>query len=185
MIEEWKDIPGYESYYQVSNFGRIRSLQYKGRKRMLVLKPIIKRTGYYVVSINRLQKHIHRLVAEAFLPNPCNFPVVDHIDTDKSNNSVENLRWCSIKDNVNNPLSKELRTNMVRRKCYGRLGKDSLTHKAVYQFSITGEFVRHWECMSDACRHYGIDTGSMTRVCQGKSHTAKGFVWRYQNMFEL
>ena len=185
MTEEWKDIQGYEGKYQVSNFGQIRSLQYKGRKRLLILKPVIKATGYLVVSLNGCQKHIHRLVAEAFIPNPHNYPVVDHINTEKSDNSASNLRWCSIKDNVNNPISKELRIKMVRHKCKGRLGKDSLTHKAVYQFSIAGKFVRRWECMSDACRHYNIDTGSMTRVCQGKCHTAKGFVWRYQNKFEL
>ena len=185
MKEVWKDIQGYEGRYQVSNAGRVRSLQYKGRKRVLILKPIQKTTGYYVVSLSNRQIHIHRLVAEAFIPNPFHLPVVDHINTNKADNTVENLRWCSIKDNVNNPISKELRIKAVQCKCRGRFGKDSATHKTVYQFNITGEFVRRWDCMSDACRHYGIDSGAMTKVCQGKNYTAKGFVWRYQNNFEI
>lgn len=98
VIEEWKDIEGFGGLYQVSNLGRVRSI----RK---ILTPKDNGHGYKSVclclGLNRYYRYIHRLVAEAFIPNPKRFKEVDHIDCSRDNNSVTNLRWTSHKLNCN------------------------------------------------------------------------------------
>ena len=110
-LEVWKDIKGYEGLYQVSNFGRVRSLDryveqmdrwgniasrlYKGK----VLSQKISKSGYSQVQLFCARKrgksaYVQRLVADAFVPNPDNFPEVNHIDENKSNNNSVNLEWC-------------------------------------------------------------------------------------------
>ena len=120
MPEIWKDIKGYEGLYQVSNKGRVKSvdryadnhgtMQFRPER---ILKQNIQDAGRnkrcaVALSKNSIIKRyrVHRLVAEAFIPNPENKPYIDHIDTDSTNNCVENLRWATAKENSNNPLSK-------------------------------------------------------------------------------
>lgn len=113
MIEEWRPIEGYEGLYEVSSYGRVRSVDrfivdslghrkfYKGK----VLIPVKSNLGYLLVSLCCNGKHkgitVHRLVAQAFLPNPDNLPEINHKDEDKTNNSVENLEWCDRSYNIN------------------------------------------------------------------------------------
>ena len=106
--EEWKDVVGFEGFYMVSNFGRLLSFHLSFPH---LLTPNLDRFGYLRVCLSNGGKQktprVHRLVGEAFLPNPNNYKEIDHIDTDKTNNAVTNLRWCTSKDNSNNPLSIE------------------------------------------------------------------------------
>ena len=109
MIEEWRPIEGYEGLYEVSSYGRVRSVDryvrcsygsyrlHKGK----VLSPGIRPDGYLVVSLKYKMFRVHRLVAQAFIPNPDNLPQINHKDEDKSNNRVENLEWCTAKYNNN------------------------------------------------------------------------------------
>ena len=104
-MEEWKDIEGYEGLYQVSNLGNVRALKfYHSRNNVHLLKPTVNKYGYCVVSLHKDKKvkqyRVHRLVAIAFLPNPDNLPYVNHIDCDKTNNSLTNLEWCTQSENV-------------------------------------------------------------------------------------
>lgn len=111
MKEEWKDIKGFEGYYQVSNLGQVRSVErYKNNHKKLqlvkscVLKTFEHQKGYLVVKLckNNIKTHkrLHRLVAEAFIPNPKNKPQVNHIDGNKKNNIVSNLEWCNGSYNI-------------------------------------------------------------------------------------
>ena len=128
MEEIWKPIKGYEKYYEVSTFGNVRSLDrfikcetiFGNNKNFIkkgrLLKPRTSKsrgleTGYYRVMLNGKNKCVHKLVAEAFIPNPENKPQVDHIDGDVCNNKVFNLRWVTQKENNNNiiTLSKKRR----------------------------------------------------------------------------
>ena len=95
MEEIFKDVKGYEGYYEVSNLGRVRSTSYKGTR---ILKPNLKsRYKIVVFCINQIKVHklVHRLVAEAFIPNPNNYSIVNHIDGNRKNNEVSNLEWCT------------------------------------------------------------------------------------------
>lgn len=118
-MEVWKPINGYSERYEVSNYGRVRSKdmivngrlkdchKIKGR----ILKPCNDREGYenVVLCINQQRKtfRLHRLVAIAFIPNPENMPEIDHIDANRSNNKVDNLRWSTRKTNSNNPITRK------------------------------------------------------------------------------
>jgi hypothetical protein len=115
MIEEWKDIIGYEGYYQISNLGRVKSFERKVTRILMggekttrikkeqIIKNLITRGGYYRVNlvVNKTRKYyVHRLVAIHFIYNPLNKPFVNHLDGNKLNNSIENLEWVSQRENV-------------------------------------------------------------------------------------
>ena len=125
--EIWKPIKGYEGLYEVSSLGNVRSVDkylmfgnhyclFKGKP----MKPHHNSTGYLRIGLrkNNQKKNyfVHRLVAEAFIPNPSNLPCIDHINTIKTDNRVENLRWCSCKENMNNPLTREYANIKIRSK---------------------------------------------------------------------
>lgn len=112
MEEIWKDIKGYEGLYQISNFGNIKSLvgwngnKYikKYYKREKILKKSFSTTGYLKIGLKKDGKFknykVHRLVAEAFIPNPCNYPIINHINGNKIDNRIENLEWCTYSYNT-------------------------------------------------------------------------------------
>lgn len=116
MKEVWKDIKGFEGRYMVSNLGDVYSLIYDKK-----LKPKIDKDGYLefgLVDSNKKRhfKRCHRLVAESFIPNPNNYPIINHIDENKSNNIVSNLEWCDFKHNNNYGKRKEFHKKMKRDK---------------------------------------------------------------------
>jgi len=133
--EEWRDVVGWEGYYMVSSFGRVASLTkevptYYGTRVIpcRLLSPSIGTNGYCKVILclnanNRKHVNVHRLVAEAFMPNPDNKPQIDHIDRNKQHNNVNNLRWCTLSGNMHNPLTIEHCRNLNLGRVYPTLRK--------------------------------------------------------------
>ena len=109
----WKDIPGFEGKYQVSNTGQVRTLNYKRTGQTKILKQGIGTHGYKIINLykNHSSKTytVHRLVAQAFIPNPNNYPVVNHKDENKHNNAVWNLEWASYSYNINYGTARDRR----------------------------------------------------------------------------
>lgn len=140
MIEEWRPIEGYEGLYEVSSYGRVRSLDryVKGKGYRLhkgkVLIPVKSKLGYLQLNLyyngKRHQSKIHRLVAQAFLPNPDNLPMINHKDEDKTNNNVDNLEWCSAKYNVNYGTSRiRAKETAIKNGSYTGLSRDEYLKK--------------------------------------------------------
>ena len=173
-MEIWKKIEGYEGLYEVSNEGRVRSLNYRHTGETKILKPAICYGGYLKVGLwkdgNKKKFTVHRLVARAFLPNILDFPEVNHIDEDKTNNRVKNLEWCTREYNNNfgtrNQRVRETMTN----------GK---TSKPVLQFSKSGEFIREWPSAHEVERVLGYSQGYISNCCLKKYKSAYGFIWKY------
>lgn len=115
--EIWKDIPEYEGFYQISNLGRVKSLVgwngHEYAKREKILKQSLSTTGYYKVDLKRngqrKSQKVHRIVAEAFIPKVDGKPYINHKDGNPINNSVDNLEWCTQKENVNHALKTGLK----------------------------------------------------------------------------
>lgn len=125
-FEEWKDIPGYEGLYQVSNTGKIKGLPRVTMQNQIlkerILIPGVINNGYLQITLHKNGEHknflVHRLVANAFIPNPKNLPEVNHKDEDKANCNADNLEWCTRKYNLNygtrNQRSAESRRKKVQ-----------------------------------------------------------------------
>ena len=135
MKEIYKDIEGFEGLYQVSNLGRVKSLNYNHTGKEGVLTPALNSYGYCKVSLwkngKMRVKSIHRLVADAFIDNPNNLPCVNHINGVKTDNSVENLEWCTYKENNAHAIENNLRPSQIKIVCK-ETGKEykSIRHAA-------------------------------------------------------
>lgn len=171
MIEQWKDIKGYEGLYQISNLGRVRSLNYNRTGKVKVLKNSPAKHGYLKISLwhNGKKKTftIHRLVAEAFIPNPDNLPCVNHKDEDKTNNCVGNLEFCTPEYNNNYGTHNE------------RVSKKLMI--SVSQYDKTGILIKVYSSAKDAQMDTGIFRTHITKCCKGKLKTTGGYMWRYTN----
>ena len=160
--EIWKPIKGYEGLYMVSNWGRVKSIKF-GKER--ILKPVTNSSGYLLVGLykNNIEKKysVHRLVAEAFIPNPYNLPQLNHRDENKLNNNVDNLEWCTNEYNIN----------------YGT--RTERYSKPVLQYTLDGEFVGEWPSARE-CGRNGFNQGSVSACCRGELKTHKGYIWKYK-----
>ena len=184
LVEVWKPIMGYEGLYEVSNLGRVRSL-FSNNER--VLKNVIGSNGYSYVTLSvnneRCIKTIHRLVCEAFLPNPENKPCIDHVNTIRSDNRLENLKWCTHKENINNPLTKEKKCGDNHPKpMLGKYGKENHLSKPIIQFTLDGELVRKWDCARMVEQQLGIRHNNISKVLNGERKTAGGCTWEYYDI---
>lgn len=144
MTEEiWRPIVGYEGLYEVSSYGRVRSLdRYDSRnhfKKGRILKNRDNCNGYLLCGLSKngivKNKYIHRLVAEAFIPNSDNLPEVNHIDEDKINNRVDNLEFCNHKYNCNygTKIKREINTKIKKGIYLGLSQEEYEIHKKEYQ----------------------------------------------------
>lgn len=151
MMENWKDIEGYDGDYQVSSLGRIKSFK-NGKEKILKLQK--QKTGYLTINLCKNGKmknsRINRLVAEAFIPNPENLPEVDHINSDKTDNRVENLQWIS---HVENNRKKEASWGIPRRVICVETGEvfESITAAANYVNRRITTMSRHLRGLTQTC----------------------------------
>ncbi len=192
-METWKPIKGYEGLYEVSDQGRVKSLINKP-KEMYLKKH---NRGYRQVELTNGEERktylVHRLVAEAFLPNPQKYPQVNHIDEDKQNNAVSNLEWCTAKQNrnafaLNHPnFYKRPRGSYKTRTPYKPRADRNRPHKAdkqrnrfkILQLTLDGRLVKVWDFAICAKWEHGYNSTSIWECCEGKRRTAYGYKWQY------
>ena len=174
--EEWRDVVGYEGYYQVSDQGRVKSLERKVPKwdgertvKERILKPAVKPTGYVEVNLYTGGKQkaltVHRLVCQAFHENPDNKPEVNHINEDKTDNRACNLEWSTRIENCNHGTRNE------------RTGKAQ--SKPVAQYTQDGELIKVWPSTMEVGRQTGFSQGGISLAANGKLKTSHGFIWKY------
>lgn len=183
--EIWRDVEGYEGLYQVSNCGKVKSLDklvkcYYGSTRLIkgrVLRTRKNKDDYFYLDLSKDGKkrsfYVHRLVWEAFNGKRPEGMEVNHIDEDKSNNSIENLNLMTPKQNVN------WGTGIERRKKKLINRKDQ--SKPVLQLDLKGNFLAEYPSQSEAERKLGINQGNINNVLKGRCKTAGGYIWKYKN----
>lgn len=168
--EIWKDVAGYEGLYQVSNFGRVKSLNYNHKKETRIMKDASNLLGYHFVNLckagTKKIAYIHRLVALAFIPNPYNLPIINHKDCNPGNNTASNLEWCTYLYNNNYDKHRE-RISLAK-------------YKPVLQYDREGNFVQEYPSAKSLNELYGYNANNISAVCRGKRQTAHNYVWRYK-----
>ena len=155
--EVWRPIEGFECLYEVSNLGRVKSLKF-GKERILKPRNICTNHLQVLIYKNGVKKPflVHRLVAQAFLPNPKNLPYINHIDENPLNNRVTNLEWCTHMYNI-------------------RYSKA----KSINQYSLDGEYIKTWDCLREIEYQLGFTCQSVFYCCKGKTKQSHGFKWYY------
>lgn len=192
MEEIWKDIKGYEGLYQVSTLGRVKSLNKiivdkNGKERKYperIMSQQKFRTGYFGVKLYRnntnKRKLVSRLVALTFIPNPNNFPYINHINGIKTDNRVENLEWCTPSYNVQHAWSKGLNIMDTKRLNKNR-NNGMKTAKKVEQYSKDNKKIQEFNSLREAERITRIRYDHISECCKGTAKTAGGYLWKYKD----
>ena len=157
-----KDIVGYEGLYAVASCGKIWSYRSK-----IFLKPQTDKDGYLRVGLykdGKAKKYlIHRLVAEAYIPNPDNLPQVNHKDENKENNCLQNLEWCDPKYNINYGTRNDKVASSIK--------------KPILQYDLDGNFVKEWPSTTDVGKEF---IKGINHCLRGRNKTAYGYIWKYK-----
>lgn len=182
-MEIWRDIDGFEGRYQISSEGRIKSVDVYtidtiGRRQLhrgKFLKVRYDKDGYKKVSLYDGKTYsIHRLVAQTFIPNPNDYPIINHKDENKQNNCVENLEWCTYKYNVN------YGTAIDRRKANtDYVEKSKKQYKRIVQNTLNDVYIKEWSSIKEAADCLNLDNGSICKCLKGKVKTCGGYKWEY------
>ena len=169
MQEIWKDIKDYEGLYQVSNLGRVKRVTTD-----MILKGSKQTHGYLVVGLyknnNKSTKSIHRLVSQAFIPNPENKPEINHIDEDKTNNMVSNLEWSTRKENNNHGTRNERAAKAISK---------SNSIPIIATNLKTGEYTEFYGS-SECARQLGLSQGNIASVLKGRRKQTGGYTFKYK-----
>lgn len=183
--EEWRDIEGYEGYYQVSNFGRVRSVdrviylhdKVSGRIRQSqtirgkILTNHLQRNGYLLAKMRKPPQikmiSVHRLVAKAFVPGYCEGLQVNHKDENKQNNNADNLEWVTRKENLNHGTA------------IARLTANQPARRPIIQMSMDGKIIRKFDSINKASFATGIVRSNIRKACKGEYRQAHGYRWKF------
>lgn len=177
MEEIWKDIMGYEGYYQVSNLGNVRSLDrvitYSNGSNVLTKGKVMAQNvcgrGYKQIHLKMNGKrkpfNVHRLVAQAFIPNPNNLPQINHINEDKTDNRVDNLEWC---DNRYNNTYNNIQFKRPNKR-----------RKTILQLDLDGNLVREWFSIREIERETGMCRAYISKGCKNGEKVYNNY-WKYK-----
>lgn len=171
MEEIWKDIKGYEGLYQVSNLGRVKSLNYMKTGKEKILKPVSTPDGYLKVNLYSgkcCTKRIHRLVAEAFIEIPK--LEVNHLNGNKEDNTIENLEWCT------HPENERYSWNVLDKKSNGK-GRGNT--KAIIQYDLYGNYIKRWKSATEAGIKLKIRASKISACCRGERNKTGGYKWKF------
>lgn len=182
------DIKNFDDY-QITDDGRVWS-----KEKNKFLKPYVGKNGYSQICLYKQKKkklcYIHRLVAEAFIDNLENKPCIDHINTLKNDNRVENLRWCTPKENYHNKITEERHKGIVYSEESKRKMSDSQPKRKVKQYLLDGTFIAEFESINDASRQTNLSLRGIYNCCTGgyfskarnkwkKCNKYKGYIWKF------
>lgn len=191
--EEWRDVRGYEGKIAVSNLGRVKTLSqitHKADGRTTCRRERLKKPyhayGYLMVGLPQGAKGVshpyflHRIIAEAFIPNPNNLPQIDHINTIRDDNRIENLRWVTPKENMNNPLTR-LRCSDTGKRKYkdGTCLIANISRRRVRMLNKQGIALKEFNSIKDAAKEVGVSYTSISNVLRGWSKSCRGYLWEY------
>lgn len=165
-MEIWKPIRFYMGAYEVSNYGRVRSLQ-SGKPR--IMAQTSGTWGYLVVNLNGTPKLVHRLIADTFIPNPQGKKEVNHVNGDKFDNIPENLEWVTPSENIKHAVHTGL-NQFTLDKC-----------KKVAQYDREGNFIAEYPSINSAAEALGKpgQHTNLRKVCEGKRKSFQGYFWKY------
>ena len=189
--EEFKDIEGYEGLYQISNYGRVKSLErfyYLGNNKIKTKEKILKISknshGYSHIQLSKKTPKTmctHTLVANHFIINVENKPTINHIDGNKQNNRVDNLEWATHSEQEFHAYKNNLRYKKFGSKnsMYGKKGENHHLSKPLVQKDLCGNIIKKWENSYEVVRILGYTQSGVSACCRGKTKTYKGYVWEY------
>lgn len=184
-----KYIKGYEGLYEASADGFIHILfkewrSANGNRRICqpkILKSSFNKYGYLKVTLSNsgktITRNVHRLIAEAFIPNPENKPCINHKDGDKTNNAVNNLEWCTYSENSKHAYNIGLKIGKSNMK--GRFNELNGKSIPIKQLSKSGTLIKIWPSAQQVKRELGVNPGNLSSCANGKLKTAYGFKWSY------
>ena len=193
-IEIFAPIIGYHGVYEISNLGRIKTLEreceYTNKNGKVVnyilpekiLIPGVHTNGYLKISLYKNAKEerffVHRLVAIHFILNPENKPEVNHKDGDRKNCKLSNLEWATRSENKIHSFT------VLGRKNIGLKGKDNVSSKAVLQYDLNGNLLNEFESSGEARRKLKLASNHISDCCTGKLNNAYGFIWKYKTAYQ-
>ena len=168
-LEGFVDIQGYEGYYKINSSGDVYSV-----KNNKLLRSGRNNQGYKLIALCKDGKEksfkVHRLVALAFIPNPNNYPFINHKDEDKTNNNAENLEWCTHRYNINYGTAILRRSESIR-------NSPLKARKPIVQLSLSGDFIKEYRSTKDAAEQTGIDRTQISRSINHVGIQAQGYLW--------
>lgn len=154
--------------------GKVKS--FIGKEKILKLRA--DKDGYLLVNLRKITFRVHRLVANAFIPNPKNYTEVNHKNGNKQENFSDNLEWCTVSANNKHAWDIGLRKKTSKMQEAARIN-GATTKRKIIQYDLQGNFIKEWNSQKEASSQLGINQGSISNCCKGKAPTVGGYVWKF------